>query len=84
MSFVVPGQKASHIEMVDSSGNVGRIFFDSGRFYLQSLNESDEWIGAELVIDAKVTYTRVITLSDLTSKGDIFAGKRMNENTPNQ
>jgi len=75
MSFVVPAQKASHIEMVDSDGNVGRLVFNDGKFYIQKLNDSDNWEGAELVADEKITYSRIVTLSNLVSKGDIFAGK---------
>lgn len=76
MSFVVPGQKSSHIELVDAGGNVGRIFFNNGQFYVQTLQDSGEWEGGNIITDGKETYTRLTTMTNLVSKGDIVAGKR--------
>ena len=75
MSFVVPAQKTSHIELVDSDGNVGRIIFNEQKFYFQRLDSQGTWEGAEVILDPLLTYTRKTTFIDVISKGEITAGR---------
>jgi hypothetical protein len=82
MSFCVPAQKTSHIELVDSDGNVGRIVFHDSKFYFQRLTENDAWEGGEVIVDPQNQYSRTLTFKNIVSKGDIEGGKRSAAVTP--